>query len=98
MGAGIAGKSSPTITAEAFVVRAAAEYLGLETKVRSPGPACSIPLSPAISVSGEPLSRRASSAEAIAESFMIGVMECESIVHQTHCGISTQVAECGSPP
>src|SRR5579863_3980931 len=65
-----AGKSSPTITADALVVRAAGAYLGLETNVSSPGPACSIPLSPVISVSGEPFSRRAPSAEAIAESFM----------------------------
>src|SRR5690242_7430769 len=70
MGAGTAGKSSETITAEALVVRAAAAYLGLETKVSSPGPACSIPLRPVISVSGEPFSRRRSSAAAMADSFM----------------------------
>src|SRR5580704_2349277 len=71
MAAGIAGKSSPTITAEAFVVRAAAEYLGLDTNVSSPGPARSIPLSPVISVSGDPFSKRTSSAAAIAESFIV---------------------------
>ena len=66
----MAGKSSPTITAEALVDRAAAAYLGFDTNVNSPGPACSIPLSPVISVSGEPFSRRRFRAEAIAESFM----------------------------
>ena len=55
MAAEIAGKSSPTITAEALVVRAAAAYFGFETNVNSPGPACSIPLSPVISVSGRPV-------------------------------------------
>jgi hypothetical protein len=67
---GMAGKSSATITAEARVERAAAAYLGLETKVRSPGPACSMPLRPVISVSGEPFSRHRFRAEAMAESFM----------------------------
>src|SRR5215831_19797632 len=66
----MAGKSSLTITAEARVVRAAPAYFGLETNVSSPGPACSIPFSPEISVSGAPFSRRTSSAAAIAESFM----------------------------
>src|ERR1700751_3772270 len=74
MAAAIAGKSSPTITAEALVERAAAAYLGFDTKVRSPGPACSIPLSLVISVSGEPFSRRRSRAEAMADSFM-GMVE-----------------------
>ena len=69
----MAGKSSPTITAEAFVVRAAAAYFGLDTNVSSPGPARSIPLSPVISVSEEPFSSRAPSAEAITESFMDGM-------------------------
>src|SRR5579859_7569888 len=66
----MAGKSSATITAEALVVRAAAAYLGFETKVRSPGPASSIPLRPVISLSGDPFSRRRSRAVARAESFM----------------------------
>ena len=70
MAVGIAGKSSATMTAEALVERAAAAYLGLETKVSSPGPAWSMPLRPVISVSGEPLSRRASRAVVISESFM----------------------------
>src|SRR6266536_457406 len=81
MTAGIAGKSSPTITAVAFVERAAAAYFGLETKVSSPGPACSIPLRPVISVLGEPFSRRAPRAEAIAESFMECGLRVTSIVH-----------------
>jgi hypothetical protein len=63
--------SSPTITAEALVLRAAAAYFGFDTNVSSPGPACSIPLSPVISISGEPFSRRAPRAEAMAESFMM---------------------------
>src|SRR5579863_6493526 len=58
------------MTAEARVVRAAPAYLGFETNVRSPGPARSIPLSPVISVSGDPFSRRALRAEAMAESFI----------------------------
>jgi hypothetical protein len=37
MAAEIAGKSSETITAPALVDRAAAAYLGFETKVSSPG-------------------------------------------------------------
>src|SRR5690348_14008231 len=77
MAAGIAGKLSPTMTADARVVRAAAAYFGLETNVRSPGPACSIPLSPRISVSGDPFSRRTSRAAAIAESFMD--VECDDV-------------------
>src|SRR5947207_1221380 len=67
----MAGESSPTITAAALVERAAAAYLGFETKVSSPGPACSIPFTPVISESGEPFSRRTFRAEAIAESFMV---------------------------
>src|SRR5215472_15774947 len=58
------------MTAEACVLRAAAAYFGFETKVSSPGPACSIPFSPEISVSGDPFSKRAWSEAAIAESFM----------------------------
>src|SRR5438270_5436145 len=61
--------------AEARVVRAAAAYLGFEMNVSSPGPACSIPLSPVISVSAEPFSRRKSRADAIAESFMLIELE-----------------------
>src|SRR5208282_911935 len=66
----MAGKSSATMTAVAFVFRAAAAYFGFETNVKSPGPACSIPLRPVISVSADPFSIRACTAEAIAESFI----------------------------
>src|ERR1051326_7717026 len=82
MATGIAGKSSLTMTAEALVVRAAAAYFGLETNVTSPGPACSIPFSPVISVSEEPFSRRTSSAEASAESFMGNGQRCTIILQQ----------------
>src|SRR5216684_5549786 len=68
--AGMAGKFSATITAEAFVVFAAALYFGLETKVSWPGAACSMPATPVISVVGEALSRRASRAFAMSDSFM----------------------------
>src|SRR5208282_3738721 len=54
----MAGKFSATMTADAFVVFAAALYLGLDTKVSCPGPACSMPATPVISVSGEAFSRR----------------------------------------
>src|SRR6266850_3917224 len=70
MADGIAGKSSATITAEAFVVLAAAAYFGLETNVSWPGPACSMPATPVMSMSGEPFSTRASMAEAMSLSFM----------------------------
>src|SRR5271165_5667307 len=66
----MAGKLSERITAEARVVRAAALYLGFDTNVSSPGPACSIPFRPVISESGDPFSRRRLRAEAMAESFM----------------------------
>src|SRR5271163_208546 len=66
------GKFSATITAAALVKRAAAAYFGLATKVISPDPACSMPLRPVISVSGEPFWSRALRAEAIRESFMVG--------------------------
>ena len=42
-GGGDPGKSGSTRTAVARVVRARAAYLGLETKVRSPGSAVSMP-------------------------------------------------------
>src|SRR5258707_1151640 len=67
------------MTAEARVVRAAPEYFGFDTNVRSPGRAWSIPLSPVISVSGEPFSRRAPRAEARAESFMDAVTGIDSV-------------------
>src|SRR5580698_905100 len=70
MADGMAGKSSATITAAALVVRAAAAYLGLATKVICPGPASSMPATPVISVSGEPFSSRAPRVEAIFASFM----------------------------
>src|SRR5467141_873402 len=66
----ISGKFSSTITADAFVIFAAALYLGLETKVSWPGAACSMPATPVISVVGEALSRRASRALAMSASFM----------------------------
>src|SRR5580700_4360801 len=68
-----AGKSSATMTADAFVLRAAAAYFGLATKVSCPAPASSIPATPVISVSGEPFSKRAPSAETICAS-LIGVL------------------------
>src|ERR1700675_4088991 len=67
---GMAGKFSATITADAFVVFAAALYLGLETKVSWPGAAFFLPATPVISVVGEALSRRASRALAMSASFM----------------------------
>src|ERR1700687_3898256 len=66
----MAGKFSATMTAEAEVVLAAALYLGLDTKVNWPGPACSIPATAVISVSGEALSRRALRAFAMSGSFI----------------------------
>src|SRR5208337_4233238 len=66
----MAGKFSATMTADAFVVFAAALYLGLDTKVSCPGPACSMPATPVISVSGEAFSRRAFRAVAMSASFM----------------------------
>ncbi len=58
------------MTAEAFVVLAAALYLGFETKVSWPAAACSMPATPVISVSGEALSSVAPSASEIWESFI----------------------------
>src|ERR1700690_3058374 len=52
----MAGKFSATITAEAFVVFAAALYFGFDTKVSWPGPACSMPATAVISVSGDAFS------------------------------------------
>src|SRR5512146_2949 len=49
--AAMAGKSSVTITAEAFVVLAAEAYFTLETKVICPGWASSIPATPVMSQS-----------------------------------------------
>src|SRR6266404_9448090 len=66
----MAGKFSATITADAFVVFAAALYLGLETKVSWPGAACSMPDTPVISVVGEAFSTVAFRALAISDSFM----------------------------
>ena len=43
-----------TTMAVALVVRARAAYLGLETKVRSPGPAVSMPATRVISAEGSP--------------------------------------------
>src|ERR1700675_2793057 len=72
----MAGECSATITADAFVVFAAALYLGLETKVSWPGVACSMPATPVISVLGEALSRRASRALAMSASFMAVSWNC----------------------
>src|SRR5580704_2606811 len=66
----IAGKFSATMTADAFVVFAAALYFGFDRKVSWPRPACSMPASPVISVSAEALSRRALRAVAMSASFM----------------------------
>src|SRR6266478_5041395 len=66
----MAGKFSATITADAFVVFAAALYLGLETKVSWPSRACSMPDTPVISVVGWALSMRAFRAFAMSASFM----------------------------
>src|SRR5208337_1442474 len=66
----MAGKFSATMTAEALVVLAAALYLGLDTNVSWPGPACSMPATAVISVSGEALSRRALRALAMSASFI----------------------------
>src|ERR1017187_1362942 len=78
----MAGKFSATITAEALVVFAAALYLGLDTKVSWPGPACSMPATPVISVSGEALSSRAFRAFAISASFMACLGNCSKQVSQ----------------
>src|SRR5713226_4550728 len=51
-------------------VMAAELYLGLDTKVSWPWPACSMPATPVISVSGEALSRLAFRAVAMSDSFM----------------------------
>src|ERR1700694_5263121 len=86
---GMAGKFSATITAAAFVVFAAALYLGLETKVSWPGAACSMPATPVISVSGEALSRRAFRALAMSDSFMAvsrGIVACQ--VSGVRCQVS----------
>ena len=53
---GISGKLGSTRMAVALVVRARAAYLGLETKVRSPGSADSIPATRVISAEGSPWS------------------------------------------
>src|SRR5580692_1018815 len=72
-----AGKSSATMTADAFVFLAATAYFGLATNVSWPRPASSIPATPVISVSGEPFSKRAPSAETICAS-LIGVLANET--------------------
>src|SRR5216683_6144044 len=84
----MAGKFSATITADAFVVLAAALYLGLDTKVSWPWPACSMPATPVISVSGEALSRLAFRAVAMSDSFMAvsGIVACQ--VSGVRCQVS----------
>src|SRR5580692_3750577 len=74
------GKFSATMTADAFVVLAAALYLGLETKVRWPRAACSIPATPVISVSGAALSRWALRAFAMSDSLMAVSGNCSGTV------------------
>src|ERR1700692_3497042 len=66
----MAGKFSETITADAFVVLAAALYLGFETKVSWPGPACSMAAPPGVLGLGGGLSKVAFRAVAMSESFM----------------------------
>src|SRR6266403_1285856 len=83
------GKLSATITAEAFVVFAAALYLGFETKVSWPGAACSMPATPKISVFGWALSMRAFRAFAMSASFMAvsrGIVACQ--VSGVRCRVS----------
>src|SRR5208337_4577844 len=75
----MAGKFSPTITAEAFVRFAAALYFGFDTKVNWPGLACSMPATPVISVSGRAFSRVAFRAWAIADSFMACLGNCSGM-------------------
>src|SRR5208282_633091 len=74
--AGMAGKSSETMTAEARVVFAAALYLGFETKVKWPGAAVSIPATPVISVSGGAFSSGVFKAWAMSDSFMAVTVNC----------------------
>src|SRR5882724_8092450 len=74
----MAGKASSTMTADALVVFAAAAYFGLATNVTCPAAASSIPATPIISVSGEPFSNRASSADASSASFIGNSPECVS--------------------
>src|ERR1700675_2451554 len=66
----MAGEFLATITADAFVVSAAALFLGFDPEVSWPGAACSIPATPVISVLGEALSMRAFRAFAMSASFM----------------------------
>src|ERR1039458_2758359 len=75
----MAGKFSATMTADAFVVFAAALYLGLETKVSWPGPACSMPATAVISVSGDAFSMRAFRALAMSASFMACLGNCSGM-------------------
>src|SRR5262249_54223037 len=57
-GATSRGRASLKITAEARVVASAAEYLGLATNVRSPGPACSSPATRTMSIAASPSRRQ----------------------------------------
>src|SRR6266478_7805661 len=85
----MAGKFSATMTAEALVVFAAALYLGFDTKVNWPGPACSMPATPVISVLGEAFSRLAFRALAMSDSFMAvsrGIVACQ--VSGLRCQVS----------
>src|ERR1700687_3606141 len=82
----MSGKFSVAISADAFVVFAAALYLGFETKVSWPWPACSMPDTPVISVLGEALSRRAFRALAMSASFMAVSGDCS--VSGLRCQVS----------
>src|SRR5260370_27101728 len=93
----MAGKSSATITAEAFVVFAAVLYFGLDTKVSWPGPACSMPDTPVISVWGEVLSMRALRAAAISASFISGVRENCNRARCQVSGVRSQVLGTSAP-
>src|SRR5450759_3740341 len=87
----MAGKFSATMTAEALVAFAAAWYLGWDTKVSWPGPACSMPATQEILVSGEALSMRALREVAMSASFIAvsrGIVAIRSQVLGVRCQVS----------
>ena len=69
----MSGKVGSTRTAVARVVRARPAYLGLETKVRWPGPASSMPATPVISAVGSPW-REAPRYAASSANFMVVIV------------------------
>ena len=87
----IVGNISLTITAEAFVVLAAAAYFSLATNVIWPAAASSIPATPVMSQSGP--SRRASRVEAISESFTHRI-----VIGGYRIGDSNDASNCESDP